>query len=109
MLGQAGNRDDLAIVELARAAAAGNPDLIVLKDLEGYLRGREAGEVPALLHAELRRQGVAETSLRTILSEVEAAQEILAWSRPGDVLVLPVHSLAARAVLVDWLDAKIGV
>ena len=109
LLGQAGNRDDPAIAELARAAAAANPDLIVLKDLDGYLRGREAGEVPALLHAELRRLGVAETALRTILSEVEAAQQILFWSRPGDVLVLPVHSLAARAVLVDWLDASIGV
>lgn len=104
LLGQAGNRDDLAIAELACAAAAGNPDLIVLKDLDGYLRGREVGEVPALLHAELRRLGVAEGSLRTILPEVEAAQEILAWSRPGDVLVLPVHNLAARDALVDWLD-----
>ncbi|MBP8097989.1 MAG: Mur ligase, partial [Arenimonas sp.] len=104
LLGQAGNRDDHAIAELARAAAAGNPDLIVLKDLEGYLRGRALGEVPALLHAELRRRGVAEASLRTILPEVEAAQEILAWSLPGDVLVLPVHNLAARAALVDCLD-----
>jgi UDP-N-acetylmuramyl tripeptide synthase len=109
LLGQAGNRDDLAIVELARAAAGSSPDLVVLKDLEGYLRGRAPGAVPALLHAELRRQGVAGTSLRTILPEVEAAQEILAWSRPGDVLVLPVHSLSARAALVAWLDARSGV
>ncbi len=104
LLGQAGNREDAAVIELARAAAAAKPDLVVLKDLEGYLRGRTPGEVPLLLHAELRRQGLPETALRTVLPEVEAAKEIVAWSRPGDVLVLPVHNLAARAALVDWLD-----
>jgi len=105
MLGQAGNRDDLAITELAGIAAAAKPDLVVMKDLEGYLRGRAAGEVPARLNSELRRLGIPEAALQTILSEVDAAKAILAWSRPGDVLVLPVHNLAARAALVAWLDA----
>jgi len=105
LLGQAGNREDDAVIELARVAAAAKPDLVVLKDLEGYLRGREPGEVPELLRAELCRQGLPGTALRMILQEVQAAQEIVAWSRPGDVLVLPVHNLAARAALVDWLDA----
>ena len=106
MLGQAGNREDDAIAALARTAAAAHPDFLVLKDLDGYMRGRIAGEVPLLLHAELRRQGVPESALRTILPEVEAAQAILAWSQPGDVLVLPVHNLAARAALVAWLDGQ---
>jgi UDP-N-acetylmuramyl tripeptide synthase len=106
MLGQAGNREDDAIAELARTAAAADPDFVVLKDLDGYMRGRVAGEVPVLLHAELRRQGLPQSALRTILPEVEAAQAILAWSQPGDVLVLPVHNLTARAALVAWLDAQ---
>jgi UDP-N-acetylmuramyl tripeptide synthase len=106
LLGQAGNRDDQAIADLACTAAAAKPDLVVLKDLEGYMRGRAPGEVPSLLHAELRRQGLPETALRTILPEVEAAQTILEWSRPSDVLVLPVHNLAAREALVAWLDAR---
>ncbi len=45
LLGQAGNRDDGAICELAAVAAAAKPDFVVLKDLDGYLRGREQGEV----------------------------------------------------------------
>ena len=106
LLGQAGNRDEEAIRALARSAASARPDFIVLKDLEGYLRGREVGEVPAILHSELALRGIAESSLLTVLPEVAAAQAMLAWARPGDVVVLPVHSLAARAELVDWLDAR---
>jgi UDP-N-acetylmuramyl tripeptide synthase len=106
LLGQAGNRDDAAIAELARSAAAAAPEMVVLKDLDGYMRGRTPGEVPELLHAELLRLGLPEAALRTVLPEVEAAQALLAWSRPDDVLVLPVHNLAARATLVEWLDAR---
>ena len=108
LLGQAGNRDDDAIAQLARAAAAARPDFIVLKDLQGYLRGRAPGEVPALLQEELARQGLPLSSMRTLLPEVEAARAILNWSRAGDVLVLPVHNLSARAALVQWLDAEAG-
>ncbi len=103
MLGQAGNRDDSAIRDLATVAADASPDLVVLKDLDGYMRGREAGEVPRVLCEQLLRQGVPEAALQTILPEVEAAQAILAWAQPGDVLVLPVHNLAARGSLVAWL------
>jgi UDP-N-acetylmuramyl tripeptide synthase len=106
LLGQAGNRDDEAIRALARTAAAARPDFVVLKDLEGYMRGRTAGEVPEILRTELLRQGISETSLVTVLPEVEAAQAMLVWARPDDVVVLPVHNLAARDVLVRWLDAQ---
>ena len=109
LLGQAGNRDDDAIRDLARTAAAVIPDLIVLKDLDGYIRGRRAGEVPEILRDQLLLQGQSGSSMQTILPEVEAAQAILAWSRPGDVLVLPVHNLAARGQLIDWLQRNGGV
>src|SRR5690606_21429278 len=109
LLGQAGNRDDDAIRDLARTAAAITPDLIVLKDLDGYIRGRRVGEVPDILRDQLLLQGLPASNLRTILPEVEAAQTILAWARPGDVLVLPVHNLAARAQLVEWLESHGGV
>ncbi|WP_155844839.1 Mur ligase family protein [Arenimonas oryziterrae] len=107
LLGQAGNRDDGAIRELARTAAAAGPDFVVLKDLDGYMRGRAIGEVPGILRDELLRHGLPETNLRTILPEVEAAQAMLAWARAGDVVVLPVHNLAARAQVVTWLDAQV--
>jgi UDP-N-acetylmuramyl tripeptide synthase len=109
LLGQAGNRDDGAIRELARTAAIARPDRIVLKDLEGYMRGRSAGEVPEILREELIRQGLPASSLVTILPEVEAAQAMLAWAQAEDVVVLPVHNLAARDLLVSWLDAQNSV
>jgi cyanophycin synthetase len=105
LLGQAGNRDDGAIRELARTAAAATPDFVVLKDLQGYMRGRSPGEVPEILRDELLHQGLSPDKLRTILPEVDAAQAMLAWAKPDDVVVLPVHNLTARDVLVSWLDA----
>ncbi len=105
LLGQAGNRDEAAIRSLARTAAVAGPDLVVLKDLDAYLRGREPGEVPAILKDELLRCGRPEGSLVTLLPELVAARFLLDWARRGDVLVLPVHSLAARESVAAWLDA----
>jgi UDP-N-acetylmuramyl tripeptide synthase len=105
LLGQAGNREDEAIRALAAAAAQAGPGRVLLKDLPGYLRGRAPGEVPALLHAELLRAGLDGSQLGVVLSEVEAARQLLDWARPGDVLVLPVHGAASREALVAWLDA----
>ncbi len=104
LLGQAGNRDDEAIRALARTAAAAAPARVVLKDLPGLLRGRAPGEVPALLGDELRRAGLAPSQLQVELSEVAAARSLLAWARPGDVLVLPVHGAQSREELVACLD-----
>ena len=53
LLGQAGNRDDQAIAELARTAARFTPDRIAIKELALMLRGRAPGEVPALLVGRL--------------------------------------------------------
>ncbi len=53
LLGQAGNREDADIDRLAAVAAAARPDFLVVKELESYLRGRDSGEVPALLRRAL--------------------------------------------------------
>jgi UDP-N-acetylmuramyl tripeptide synthase len=105
LLGQAGNREDEAIRELARTAAAARPERVVLKDLPGFLRGRGPGEVPALLLEELRRCGMEDERLHVLLAEAEAARSLLAWARRGDVLVLPVHGPEARAQLMALLDS----
>jgi UDP-N-acetylmuramyl tripeptide synthase len=92
VLGQAGDRDDDAIRELARTAWALHPDRVVIKELPAMLRGRAHGEVPALLAAELLRLGAAPESLEHAGSDVEAVERALAWARPGDLLVLLVHT-----------------
>ncbi|MFT3806539.1 Mur ligase family protein [Arenimonas sp.] len=106
LLGQAGNRDDDAIRELARIAASWKPARVVLKDIEGYMRGRQPGEVPLILRDELLASGLPEGTLQLVLPEIEAAQALIAWANPGDVLALPVHSFAARDALATWLDSR---
>ncbi len=90
VIGQAGDRDDGSIAELARVAATMEPDRVFIKEMAKYLRGREPGVVPALIERELRGAGRAEISHHA--SELAAVQAALAWARPGDLLVLTVHT-----------------
>jgi len=103
LLGQAGNRRDSEVEALARVVAQFRPDLIVVKEDEAHLRGRDPGEVPRLIHAALRRAGLPESALPMRKSELEAVHCALEWARPGDVLALPVHSAAARAAVLEML------
>ena len=96
LLGQAGNREDDALAALADAALGGNPDLVILKDLDGYQRGRTTGEVPAMLAAALRTAGLRDDQVLVVLDEAAAVATAIAWGQPGDLLVLPVHALDAR-------------
>jgi len=105
LLGQAGNREDDAIQALAAMAAHFAPDLVMLKDLEGFMRGREPGEVPEILRKELEAQGVAAPRIQLVLPEDEAALTLVEWARAGDVLVLPVHGSTARDAVREKLDS----
>ena len=109
VLGQAGNREDGAIRELATVAAGFRPSRVLLKDIEGYMRGRATGEVAAILRAQLQHDGVNANAIVDCLDEVAAVRDLLAWGQPGDVLVLPSHGVAARRQirsLLDVLDAQ---
>jgi UDP-N-acetylmuramyl tripeptide synthase len=104
LLGQAGDRDDVAIRDLARTAWAARPARIVLKDLEGYLRGRTLGEVPALLREELIAAGARADQLAVSVDDVEGVRALLTWAAAGDLLVLPVHALDARERAVQLIQ-----
>jgi UDP-N-acetylmuramyl tripeptide synthase len=105
LLGHAGNRLDEDFRALAAVAAEAKPDRVWLKDIAGdYLRGRESGEVAGLLRDALRATGMAGDALPVRLDEAQAVREALAWARPGDLLVLPVHEPAARDAVVALLD-----
>lgn len=105
LLGQAGNRENDDIVKLAECVAQFHPELVVLKDMAGYERGRGPGEVPALLRSALMMQGVTDDAVLTRLDEREAVRQILQWAQPGDVLALPVHGLPEREAVHALLDA----
>ena len=104
LLGHAGNRTDADIRHLARVAAGFHPDLVVVKENEGHLRGREQGEVPKILRDALLDAGLPEAALPVRMTEVEAARCALDWARPGDVLALLVHAQAARTQVLGMLE-----
>jgi len=100
LLGQAGDRDDQAIRELARAAWQLHPDRVIVKELPTMLRGRQPREVPAILEAELLRLGALREDLAYAATEVDAVHQALAWARPGDLLLLLVHTQREEAMAV---------
>jgi UDP-N-acetylmuramyl tripeptide synthase len=91
LLGQSGDRTDALIADFVREAVRIAPDRMLIKELPGHLRGRAPGEVPAILHRMLREEGVPEDRIAHVADEVEGAREALAWSKPGDLLLLFVH------------------
>ena len=91
LLGQAGDRSDADLRGLAQAAAALRPDRIVLKEMEHSRRGRQAGEISAILADEFQRCGFPADAVVHTGSELDGVREALSWARGGDLLLLTVH------------------
>jgi UDP-N-acetylmuramyl tripeptide synthase len=104
LLGQAGNREDADLHRLASVAAAARPDLVIVKELAGYLRGRGTGEVPAILTRALERAGVARAAIADAPDEISAVRQALAWARPGDALLLAVHTREGRSAALELIE-----
>ncbi len=104
ILGHAGNRRDEDIRALAHTAAQYRPDRIILKEIQGYERGRAFGEVAELMRAQLIADGVDTATIDFIADEVEAARSLLGWSKSGDTVVLLIHAMAAKTAIQALLD-----
>jgi UDP-N-acetylmuramyl tripeptide synthase len=104
MLGQAGDRSDEAIRDLARIAWRTRPDHFVVKEVERLLRGREPGEISDLIVDELALLGASPETITRTDSEVEAVRWALEWAEPGDLLLLLVHD--DRAAVLDALGVQ---
>ena len=104
ILGHAGNREDADLRSVAATAAGPRPDLVVLKDIAGYERGRASGEVAAIMRTQLLADGLPAEAIVTCLDEIEATRIPLAWARDGDLLLLPIHEMEARAQVTALLD-----
>jgi hypothetical protein len=106
VLGQAGDRDDGAIADLARVAwTHGTVDRVLLKEVPAMQRGRPPGAVPRVLAAALAAAGAPAEAIdpRVAATEPEAVTTALRWARTGTLLVLPLHT--DRAELVECLRA----
>ncbi len=89
--GQAGDRSDEDIREMTRVIWNGGPDMIIVKELGTKLRGRQPGEVPAVIADELRALGATDDMVMTTANEVDAVRRALLWAKPGDFLVFLLH------------------
>ncbi len=102
ILGQAGDRDDHSIRELARLTAEAKPDRIVIKEMPEHMRGREPGVVVRMIADELGARGYPKEDIEFAADESEAVRKALNWSRPGDILLLLLH--AQRGAVLEWLE-----
>ncbi|MBT8082949.1 MAG: Mur ligase [Gammaproteobacteria bacterium] len=86
--GQAGDRTDELIRELARDAWAIGLDRVVVSELAKYHRGRERGEVFHIIRDELLENGATEDAVVHHETELESFQDALDWARPGDLVIM---------------------
>lgn len=86
--GQAGDRTDGLIKQLARGAWSIGLDRIIISELGAYTRGRKTGEVYALLREELLRVGARDNQISYHQKESESLDEALTWAQPGDLVIM---------------------
>jgi cyanophycin synthetase len=87
-----GDRRDEDIEELGRLCAG--LDLAIVKD-DVDLRGRDAGEVPALIARGLVAGGMAADRIETVLPELDAIDRALAVTTEHDVVVVLADKVGA--------------
>ncbi len=88
LMGQAGDRRDEDIANLVQAVCKLNPGRLLVCDLPGYERGREAGIVAELIHRLALDEGIREEAVTMFASPREGVKTALAEAREGDCLVL---------------------
>jgi hypothetical protein len=76
-----------------------------VKEIDGYARGRAEGDVARILHGSLTHLGADPDALAVRIRELDAARHALSWARPGDVVVLLVHSLPARRAVLALIES----
>jgi cyanophycin synthetase len=99
-VGTAGDRTDELLHNLG--VLAGGADDVVISEKRHYLRGRDLGEMNAILRAGIAEGGYA-GEVAAVSSELESLQALLARSRRGDVVAVMSH--VERAEIFAWLES----
>lgn len=93
--GQAGDRTDQDIRDLADQVAAQQPERVLVKEMVKMLRGRPEGEIPALLVSQLKKRKLKASQIELCQGDRAAVESALAWLQPGDLAVLFIHQESA--------------
>lgn len=86
-----GDRSDSDIEGVVREIAALRPDHLIVRELTGYLRGRELGAVPAIYERMFADLGFPGEIYELAEDEVSGLRRALALTSPGDLVVMLVH------------------
>ncbi len=86
--GQAGDRTDEQIRELARSAWAIGLDMAIVSELTHYARGRAPGEVFGIIRDELLQAGARDDQVMHFQEEHESFDAGLEWAKQGDLVVI---------------------
>jgi cyanophycin synthetase len=101
--GQAGDRPDHAIRELAGLAWTIGLDKIIVSELAPYYRGREEGEVFEVISNELLRCGADPAQIEHYNEESESLSAAMNWAQPGDLIIM--LALGGAAPIREQLKA----
>ena len=94
--GQAGDRPDQAIRELARDAWAIGLDKVIVSELADYHRGRGAGEVFSIIKDELTSTGCQDEQIEHFDEETESLAAAMDWAEAGDLVIMLALGGAAK-------------
>jgi cyanophycin synthetase len=86
--GQAGDRPDDLIRKLARSAWRSGLDRVFVSELTKYHRGREAGDVYAIIRDELITNGARPDQVEHHIEEIDSLEAAMRWAQPGDLIVM---------------------
>ncbi len=88
VFGQAGDRPDAQIRQLASEAWSIGLDAAIVSELAHYHRGRNHGEVYTIIADELRNCGAAVEQILYCEEERESLVAALEWAQPGDLIIM---------------------
>lgn len=106
LLCHVGDRSDAEIRELTRGAVSFGPESVVIAELADYLRGRELGDIPALIEQECLAQGIPASAIHHVASPGDGMRYILAQVGAGDVAL--VLALSDRDRVFALIEAAQG-
>lgn len=92
LLGQAGDRTDEDLIQLSEQVAEMNPEMVVLKQMQRYLRGRSEGEVVGILKQALLDNDFPGERIQIHSSELDGARWMVDQAQAGDLLLLLVQA-----------------
>lgn len=105
LTGAPGDRSDDDIAAVADAIVEATPSQIIIRELDGYRRGRAPLEVPQLLASRFAERGLPSS---TVADDVAGLSAALAVLKDGDVAVFLVlvqrEAVVAALKAAGWLE-----